>query len=49
MIEERLLKRGIKLTPKGRRWLENAEVVWFYTILLLAFGVAGSIETGRWF
>lgn len=49
MIEKQLLKRGIKLTDKGRRWADNTEAIVFYVILLLAFGIVGSIETGRLF
>lgn len=49
MIEERLLKRGIKLTEKGRRWADNTEAILFYIVILVAFGIVGSIETGRWF
>jgi len=49
MIEERLLKRGVRLTDKGRRWADNTEAIIFYAIVLLAFGIVGSIETGRWF
>jgi len=49
MIEERLLKRGVRLTERGRRWADNTEAIIFYAIVLLAFGIVGSIETGRWF
>jgi len=49
MIEERLLKRGIKLTAKGRRWAENTEAILFYAVIILAFGIVGSIESGKWF
>lgn len=49
MTEGYLLKRGIKLTPKGRKWADNFDVILFYTMILLAFGVVGSIESGRWF
>ena len=48
-IESNLYKRGIKLTKRGRRWADNTEVILFYTIVLLVFGVVGSIESGRWF
>jgi hypothetical protein len=48
-IESRLLKKGIRLTPKGRRWAENLEAFVFFGFLLLAFGVVGSIESGKWF
>jgi hypothetical protein len=48
-IETRLRKKGIRLTPKGRRWAENFEVSVFLAGILLIFGVVGSIETGRWF
>ena len=49
MIEERLLKKGVKLTPKGRRWADNVEAILFYAVILVAFGIVGSIETGKWF
>lgn len=49
MIEERLLKKNIRLTPKGRRWADNFEAILFYAVILLAFGIVGSIETGKWF
>ena len=48
-IEGRLLKKGIRLSPKGRSWAENFEAMVFLGAILLAFGVVGSIETGRWF
>ena len=49
MIENHLLKKGIRLTPKGRKWADNIEGIGFALLLLLAFGIVGSIETGRWF
>ena len=49
MIEEYLKKRGVSLTPKGRRWADNTEAILFYVVILVAFGIVGSIETGRWF
>jgi hypothetical protein len=49
MIQEHLTKRGVRLTDKGRRWADNTEAILFYAILLVAFGIVGSIETGRWF
>ena len=48
-IEGRLLKKGIRLSPKGRNWAENLEAFAFFGFILLAFGVVGSIESGRWF
>ena len=48
-IERRLLVKGIRLSPKGRRWAENAEGIAFVLFILLAFGIVGSIETGKWF
>jgi hypothetical protein len=48
-IEGRLLKKGIRLSSKGRSWAENFEAMIFLGGILLAFGVVGSIETGRWF
>ena len=48
-IENYLIKRKVRLTPKGRRWAENVEALAFYAVILLVFGIAGSIETGRWF
>ena len=47
--ESFLAKRNIKLTAKGRAWAENAEGIAFVILILLAFGIVGSIETGRWF
>lgn len=49
MIEEYLTKRGIRLTKRGRRWADNTEAILFYVVILVAFGIVGSIETGRWF
>lgn len=49
MIEERLAKKGIRLTAKGRRWADNVEGIGFALFILLAFGIVGSIESGRWF
>jgi len=37
------------LSAKGRRWAENAEGIAFVFFILLAFGIVGSIETGKWF
>ena len=48
-IEGRLLKKGIRLSPKGRSWAENAEGIAFVLFILLAFGIVGSIESGKWF
>ena len=48
-IEGRLLKKGIRLSPKGRSWAENIEAFAFYGFLLLVFGIVGSIESGKWF
>ena len=44
MIEERLLKKNIRFTPKGRKWADNFEAILFYAVILLAFGIVGSIE-----
>jgi hypothetical protein len=49
MIEERLAKKGIRLSAKGRRWADNFEGTVIVLGILLVFGIAGSIETGRWF
>jgi hypothetical protein len=49
MIEEKLLKRGIRLTPKGRRWSESLEVIVFYLGIIAVFAFAGTVESGRWF
>ena len=49
MIEEKLAKKGIRLTAKGRRWADNFEGTVIVLGILLAFGVVGSIESGRWF
>ncbi len=49
MIEERLAKKGIRLTAKGRRWADNFEGAIFALGILLVFGIVGSIESGRWF
>ena len=48
-IEGRLLKKGIRLSPKGRNWAENLEAMVFLGGILVLFGVVGSIESGRWF
>lgn len=49
MIEEYLTKRGIRLTKRGRKLADNTEAILFYVVILVAFGIVGSIETGRWF
>ena len=49
MIEERLAKKGIRLTAKGRRWADNLEGALFALGILVVFGIVGSIESGRWF
>lgn len=49
MIQEYLTKRGVRLTAKGRRWADNAEAILFYVAVFLVFGIAGSIESGKWF
>ena len=49
MIENYLAKKGVRLTAKGRRWADNIEGVGLALGLLFAFGVVGSIESGRWF
>jgi hypothetical protein len=48
-LEKQLLKKGYRLTPKGRSWAENLEALVFLGGILLIFGIVGSIETGRWF
>jgi hypothetical protein len=48
-IEGRLLKRGIRLSSKGRSWAENLEATVFLGGILLVFGIVGSIESGKWF
>ncbi len=47
--ENYLFNRGVRLTPKGKKWAENTEVAIFYIALFIILGIAGSIETGRWF
>jgi hypothetical protein len=49
MLQEHFEKKGIRLSAKGIRWCENLEVYFIYSVILLAFGVVGSIESGRWF
>ena len=49
MIEERLARKGIRLTAKGRRWADNFEGAVIALAILAVFGIVGSIETGRWF
>jgi hypothetical protein len=49
VIENHLHKKGVKLTAKGRRWAENTEAILFYAVIILAFGIVGSIESGKWF
>ena len=49
LIENYLVKRGVRLTPKGRKWADNIEGIAFALIILIAFGIVGSIESGRWF
>jgi hypothetical protein len=48
-IERVCLRKGIRLSAKGKRWAENAEGIAFVLFILLAFGIVGSIETGKWF
>ena len=48
-IEGRLLKKGIRLSSKGRSWAENFEACVVLGGILVIFGVVGSLETGRWF
>jgi hypothetical protein len=49
MIENRLAKKGIRLSAKGRRWADNFEGAVIALGILLVFGIVGSIESGRWF
>jgi hypothetical protein len=49
MIEAYLNRKGIKLNRKGQRWADNAEGILLLGLILLAFGVVGSIESGKWF
>jgi hypothetical protein len=48
-IERVCLRKGIRLSAKGKRWAENVEGIAFVFFILLAFGIVGSIETGKWF
>ena len=47
-IERVCLRKGIRLSAKGKRWAENVEGTAFVLFILLAFVVVGTIETGRW-
>lgn len=49
MIENYLVRKGIRLSVKGRRWADNLEGIALAVLILAIFGVVGSIETGRWF
>jgi hypothetical protein len=49
MIEEYLKRKGIKLNRKGQRWADNLEGLLLLGLILLAGGVVGSIESGKWF
>ena len=50
MIEQWLLdKKQVRLTAKGRKWAMNLEATVIMLGILLAFGIVGSIESGRWF
>ena len=50
MIEQWLLdKKRVRLTAKGRKWALNFEATVIMLGILLAFGIVGSIESGRWF
>jgi len=49
MIENRLAKKGIYLSAKGRRWADNFEGAVVALAIVAVFGIVGSIETGRWF
>ena len=49
MLIEQFEKKNIRLTDRGKNWCDNIEAVGILLVILLAFGVVGSIETGRWF
>lgn len=43
-IENYLLKKKVRLTPKGRRWAENLEGIFLALLFLSAFVLVGFIE-----
>lgn len=49
MIVNYFKNRSIRLTPKGERWANTAETIVLLSGLLLAYGIVGSVESGRWF
>jgi len=48
-LDQYLAKRGMRLTKRGRSLVDNLQGVAVALLILLVFGIVGSIESGRWF
>jgi hypothetical protein len=49
MIENRLARKGIHLSAKGKRWADNFEGAVIALAIVAVFGIVGSIESEKWF
>jgi hypothetical protein len=49
MLAKLLSREGGQITVRGQKVSDTIDAVIFYAVILLVFGIVGSIETGRWF
>lgn len=49
MLARYLEKHGGRVTARGYKVSEFLDGVGFFLLFLVAFGVVGSIESGKWF
>jgi hypothetical protein len=49
MLAKLLLRDGGRLTERGERVSDAIDTVLLLGLFLTVFGIAGSIESGRWF
>jgi hypothetical protein len=49
MLAKLLTKDGGRLTRRGQKVSDAIDTAGFLVLILIAFGVVGSIESGKWF
>ena len=49
MLAKLLLRDGGRLTERGERVSDTIDAILLLILFLAVFGIAGSIESGRWF
>lgn len=49
MLAKYLSKQGGRVTARGYKVSEALDTIGLFLLFLVAFGVVGSIESGKWF